>query len=107
NAPARWALVSQVVPTEALGNAITWNSSGWHVAATVGPAVGGGVIWLTEWAVTAYALTALGSLTCLGLVTTIRPRKVELDTDTFTLDTLLAGVRFVWNTPLILATITL
>jgi MFS family permease len=107
NAPARWALVAHVVPTEALGNAITWNSSGWHVAATVGPALGGAVVWLAGGAATAFALTALGSLTCLGLVTTIRPRKFEQESDTFTLDTLLAGVRFVWNTPLILATITL
>ena len=44
SAPARWALLPQIVPPEALGNAVTWNSSGWQVATVVGPALGGFVI---------------------------------------------------------------
>ena len=40
-APARWSLLPQVVPPEALANAVTWNSTGWQVATTVGPAIGG------------------------------------------------------------------
>src|SRR5262249_38317198 len=31
-APARSSLLPQVVPPEALGNAVTWNSSGWQFA---------------------------------------------------------------------------
>src|SRR5206468_1654524 len=31
SAPARWALIPQIVAPEALGNAVTWNSSGWQV----------------------------------------------------------------------------
>jgi MFS family permease len=107
SAPARWSLVSQVVPTAALGNAITWNSSGWQVAATLGPALGGGVVALSGRATGAYVFAALLSLICIGLTVGIRPRPVELHTHPLTLDSLLAGIRFVWNTPLILATMTL
>ncbi len=38
--PARWALLPLVVPEAALTNAVTWNSSGWQVAAMAGPALG-------------------------------------------------------------------
>ena len=35
--PARWSLLPQLVPLRVLANAVTWNSSGWQVAAVVGP----------------------------------------------------------------------
>src|ERR1700722_4181348 len=45
-APARSALLSLIVPPGTLGNAVTWNSSGWQIANVTGPALGGGVIVL-------------------------------------------------------------
>ncbi|HNY03180.1 MAG TPA: MFS transporter [Bacteroidales bacterium] len=39
--PAIIALMSQLVPRELYNNASTWNSTGWHVAAITGPALGG------------------------------------------------------------------
>jgi MFS family permease len=61
NSPARWALVPQVVPVEALANAMTWNSSGWQVASMVGPALGGLVIGATGEAVGAYQRPAISA----------------------------------------------
>jgi MFS family permease len=108
SAPARWALVPQVVPAEALSNAVTWNSSGWQVATTVGPALGGYFIFLAgDRAAPIYTLTAIIYLTCAALILTIRPRPVDHPKEKPSLTTLLAGIRFVWGTPLILATITL
>jgi MFS family permease len=107
SAPARWALVPAVVPTDALGNAITWNSSGWQVAATLGPALGGGIIAVTGRAAGAYVFAASLAVTCAGLVATIRPRPVARPAEPLSLDSFMAGARFVWTTPLILATITL
>jgi MFS family permease len=107
NAPARWALVPQVVPAEALPNAMTWTNSGWQVAATVGPALGGGVIWATSHASGAFLIAALCSLTCAALVLPIRPMLSALKREPVSLRSLLAGAAFVWNTKLILATITL
>jgi MFS family permease len=107
NAPARWALVPQVVPSEALANAMTWNSSGWQVAATIGPALGGGVIWATGHAGGAFLLAALCSLICAGLVVPVRPRFEALHREPVSLRALFAGAAFVWSNKLILATITL
>jgi MFS family permease len=105
--PARSALVPQLVPLETLGNAITWNSSGWQVASVAGPALGGLVIALTGQALGAYLLAGGCMLTCASLLLAIRPRAATLRHEDVTLNTLLAGVRFVFRTKLILATITL
>jgi MFS family permease len=107
SAPARWSLVPQVVPAGVLPNAITWNSSGWQTASMAGPALGGLVIALTGQAWGAYLLAALCVLTCAGLVVGIQPRAGSRPREALTLHTLLAGIRFIWRTKLILATITL
>ncbi len=106
-APARWALVSQLVPAQTLGNAIAWNSSGWQVASMTGPALGGLVIWLTDRAAWTYVLSAAGWLMCVVLVASLRPRGQPRLKEELSVRSLLAGVRFVWQTKLILATITL
>jgi MFS family permease len=107
NSPARWALVTQVVPDVALTNAITWNSSGWQVASMLGPALGGLVVAAAEQAAPAYLLASLCSLTCAALVWPIQPRPVARHTEPVSLRSLLAGAAFVWRTKLILATLTL
>jgi MFS family permease len=107
SAPARWAIVPQVVPPEDLSNAVTWNSSGWQVAATAGPALGGWVIAATGRAVGAYVLAAGCALACAVLVAGVRLRPVVRKREAVTLRSLLAGIHFIRDTPLILATITL
>jgi MFS family permease len=106
-APARSALVPQLVEVSALTNAVTWNSSGWHVASMIGPAIGGGLIAMTGQAAQCYLAAASCCVACAVFVATVHPRPVERSTDPLTFRSLLAGVRFVWATPLILATITL
>lgn len=52
NNPSRAAIVPRLVPGDVLTNAITWNSSAMHIAATVGPALGAGLVALanpTRW----------------------------------------------------------
>jgi MFS family permease len=107
SAPARWALVPMVVPESALGNAITWNSSGWQIASMLGPTLGGLVIAVTGDAAGAYLLAVLGSVGCAVLVAGIRPHSPPRPRESISLQSLLAGIRFVWKTRLILATITL
>jgi predicted MFS family arabinose efflux permease len=107
SAPARWALVSQVVPESVLGNAITWNSSGWQTASLVGPTLGGLVIAATGYAWGAYLLAAACALSCAGLIASLHPHAGPRLRETVSLETLLAGIRFVGSTKPILATITL
>lgn len=106
-APARSALVPQLVEVSALTNAVTWNSSGWHVASMIGPAIGGVLIALTGTAAHSYLTAAGGCIACAVLVAAVHPRPIERWTDPVTFRSLLAGVHFVWTAPLILATITL
>jgi MFS family permease len=107
SAPARTSLLPQVVPPEALGNAVTWNSSGWHFANVAGPALGGFVLARTEEPAAAYLLAAACSVACVLLLAPVRPRDVARPPLGRTLESLLAGLRFVWRTELLLAAITL
>jgi MFS family permease len=108
--PARSSLVPLLVPAEHLANAVTWNSSGWQVANVAGPALGGLLVAILPDIAGAYLMTALGLLTCIALVTTlptINPRTDRAIVLDRSLQSLLAGIRFVWRSELLLAAITL
>jgi MFS family permease len=107
SAPARWSLLPQVVPANALTNAVTWNSGGWHLASVVGPALGGLAIGYYHRAAEAYLSAAGCATACAALVAGIRPRPRVRPKDPMALSSLVEGARFVWRTKLILATITL
>lgn len=107
SAPARAALLPQVVPIETLPNAVTWNSSGWQLANISGPVLGGVVVAVTDSYVLAYMLAATGSLACILLLVPIQPRQIQRSSTERTLAGLLAGVQFVWRNELLLAAITL
>jgi MFS family permease len=107
NAPARSSLLYMVVPSDTLGNAVAWNSSGWQVASVSGPALGGVTMLLPNGFAASYVLAACCALGCVAVLTPIRPRQTERPASTRNLKALLAGVRFVWRTELLLAAITL
>jgi MFS family permease len=108
SAPARSSLLAQVVPLETLPNAVTWNSSGWQFANVTGPALGGLVVGAADLPAYAYLLAALCTLICIGLLAPIRPRLGPRPAErSRSFAALLAGVRFVWRTELLLAAITL
>ena len=106
-APVRGALMAQVVDIADLGNAITWNSSGWQVASMVGPALGGFLIAVSRMPSWAYGLTALCGAVSLVLVSSVRPRPYQRLKEPPSLKSLLSGLHFVWQSKLILATLTL
>jgi MFS family permease len=107
SAPARSALLTQVVPLESIANAVTWNSSGWQIANVGGPALGGLLIALTGRASPAYLFTSLCLCVCAALLAFVRPRDVPRPAASRSLSSLLDGVRFVWGTKPLLAAITL
>ncbi len=107
NMPARWAIMPQLVPRELVSSAVTWNSSCWQVASMVGPTLGGLVIAWTRGATWAYAIDAGFSVLVVVLVAPIRLRPFVRDIQPLSIGSLLAGIRFVLGTELILATITL
>ncbi len=107
NDPASSALVSQTVPAEVFANAATWSSSSWQSAAVIGPALGGFIIAATGHASMVYVLDAFASAAYIGLLIFLHNQQPERPRETQSLHSLAAGMRFVWQTKIILATITL
>jgi MFS family permease len=101
--PARSSMLPQLVPISVFSNAVTWNSSFFQVATMLGPALAG---WIIHYHSTrmVYVLDASCGVAFAVLVLLIRP----VHHDTSSIDrSFVAGVRFVWRTKIILATITL
>ena len=116
NNPARSALLPKLVPVEVFGNAVTWSSSGFQVAAVVGPAIGGLVIAFQHRATEAYLVDAVLTTVYLLMLVAIRGdqgTKSEMSAtalkprERMTIKSLVAGMRFVKDTKVILAALTL
>jgi MFS family permease len=107
NRPARWAVLPQIIPRELLLSAVTWNTSTWQIAAMAGPALGGVVLALTGSAAACYLLNAGCSAIVIALTASLRIQAGSRDSEPVSIRSLLAGLRFVFSTDLILATITL
>ena len=103
--PARASLLPQVVPPELFNNAVTWNSSFFQISSVLGPAVGGLV--LLGGTPPAYLIDAGCAVAFAVLIGGLTLRPITRSVEPATLRSLLAGVRFVRTTPIILATITL
>ena len=114
NNPARQALLPRLVPAETFGNAVTWASSAFQVAAVVGPGIGGIVIAIERGATGAYLISTLLTVIYLWALLGIRGGATNDETaqparprEKMTLESLAAGMRFVRETKVILAAITL
>jgi MFS family permease len=115
NNPARSALLPRLVPQEVFANAVTWSSSGFQIAAVIGPAIGGLVIAIEHRATDAYiidaALTSIYFVMLLGIrgdaVTRGEAANALKPRERMTIESLVAGMKFVRDTKVILAALTL
>ncbi len=106
--PASSAFLPQIVPREQLAQAVTLNSASFQISAASGPAIGGFVIYLCGGATVIYAFNVVAALVCGLLLWQMQSRpRGAAKKQSMSLASLAAGVRFVFNTPIILATITL
>lgn len=107
HSPSMSSLLPQIVPRELYANAAAWESSMWQVATIAGPAIGGLGIWLLDGVSPIYVGAAiLFGVTSL-MFSRMHPRPAESSDEPMTLESLLAGLRFVRATKVILASITL
>ncbi|MGA2796033.1 MAG: MFS transporter [Thermoguttaceae bacterium] len=104
---SRSSILPQIVGAEIFSNAITWNTTIFHIAAMTGPAAGGLIIGWEKTAVAAFVFVMFLRIFSLVGVAFIRNRPQSEPMETMSLESVLAGIRFVWKTKLILATITL
>lgn len=106
--PATASMLPQFVPLEQYESAIKWSASIMQVASMLGPALSGAVIAVGHHALPAYLLDAGLGITAFFLITLAVPRHASPPRRApMTLESLTAGLRFVWSTRIILATITL
>ncbi|MGD0796181.1 MAG: MFS transporter [Acidobacteriaceae bacterium] len=113
--PAASALLPSLVPKEHFVNAVTWGAIVFQVANIAGPAVGGLLFTLplagalADWngAAVVYAFTLLMLVAFISLVGSMRTRPVRVVKNAFSLETMLAGFKYVWQAKLLLGSISL
>ena len=111
--PARQAMLPQLVPSELFSIGVAWNSSVFYTASVTGPVVGGFLMAAFEnlgpitSTAPAFALVLVCRIIAIAAIWRIRYRPAVVAKTSFTWESVVAGIRFVWGTKLILATITL
>ena len=107
--PAQQSIIPVLVPAEHLANAIAWSSSGLQMAKILGPTIAG--IMIAIGAATGmdegpgYAIVTGIMVVAFGLALFIRSPGQILSTAPLTIDTLLAGLRFIRSRQVILGAI--
>jgi len=105
--PAGQSMMPLLVPRDLFSNAVTWRTSAFHLASTVGPALGGLLIAQCRLPAVVYGTNAALTLAGVACLAGVRVPAAGTTGETLSVRTLLAGVRFVWQTKLILAAMTL
>jgi MFS family permease len=105
--PARGAMLPQIVPTQLLGNAITWNSSAQEIANVAGPALAG-LLLATTGSRVVYILQSIFAILTLICFASLRSRRaVGAPGPERNMKSLLEGIRFVIANKLILTAVSL
>jgi sugar phosphate permease len=105
--PAVFALSAQVVPRELYPNAVAWRTSTWHFAAVAGPAAGGVAYGFAGPAAAYGGVIAVMTISLAVIVTVSERSRPQVEEREPLAESLKAGIRFVWNDPLLLAAMTL
>jgi MFS family permease len=113
--PAASAMLPSLVPKEHFVNAVTWGATVYQIANMSGPAVGGilftlplaGVVAAWNGAPVVYAFTLLMLLGFIVLISMIRAKMMKTDKKAFSMQTMLAGLEYVWRAKLLLGSISL
>lgn len=104
--PASQALMPSLVPAAVLPNAVAWNAVVWQGAAIGGPALAG---LLLAWKGPAfvYAADIVAMALGMALIGFVKPRPVAPTGKAADWDTLLAGLRYIRERPIILGAISM
>lgn len=104
--PARGAILPQIVPGEALGNAITWNSSAMETANVSGPALAGLLLALTS-TQTVYWMQVVCTAITLISFSSISVRRTGAHSVARGAGAFLEGMRYLRDNKLILSAVSL
>lgn len=106
SAPAASALLPNLVPESAFGNAVGVSSASWQLTVIAGPALGG-VVYAAYGASATYAAVALMLALALGCLREVHRPAQPVPEGTPDWRSLLEGLRFVRSRPVILGAISL
>lgn len=105
--PAHAAFLGQIVPRELYGNAATWNSANWHIAAVIGPLVGG-LIYGFFGIVAAYTSVFIVYTASFFMIWAIKSRPHNISASTEGIFSRISeGISYVFNSPFLLGAFTL
>lgn len=111
--PSRQAMLVQLIPTELFSTGVAWNSSVFYIAIVTGPIVGGGLMkafeYMGPWASMAplFGVVVFCRIVAIAAIFRMRYCPAPHAEPSLSWTNVMAGVRYVWATKLILATITL
>ena len=106
-------MLVQLIPTELFSTGVAWNSSVFYIAIVTGPIVGGGLMFtfafMGPWTSMAplFGVVVFCRIVASAAIFTMHYRPATHAEPSLSWRNLMAGVRYVWATKLILATITL
>jgi len=107
NDPASSTLLPETIPPELFSRAASWNSSVWQFGSITGPAIGGVIVAIWDRVDVIYVFDAVAAITFAILVSQIKGHVLPLARKSATFDSLKEGIRFMRDTKVILAAITL
>ncbi len=121
--PASSALIPQLVPKDDFVNAVTWGATIFQIATITGPTIGGFLFTMHLGAVAfsqngettgmlqggaiVYLFTLLTLLFYIALITLLSVRPGRQEHKAVSADVILAGIRYVFDTPILLGSISL
>lgn len=105
--PAIFAFMSQLIPRNLFANASTWNSTAWHTAAIIGPALAG-LVYGFSGIKSAYLLNIILLFIAIILILFIPNKPIPPKEKKETLvESLSGGIKFVFNNQIMIAAISL
>jgi len=107
NNPASRSLLPQIIPEEHLQNAVAWNSSVNQGGTILGPSLGGLIYAVAKGPAAVYTTSMLAAAGAAFLMSQINLRTKPRPREPLTLQSVLAGLRYIGKTKIILGSITL
>ncbi len=107
NGPAQRALLPQLVPVEIFSSAVAYDASAFQTATILGPSLGGLLYALFGGPSALYGIAAAAQFVSLIFMLGVTPRKISRSREPLSVETALAGFRYIWRQRVILGSISL
>jgi len=107
NWPASRALLPQLVPVEYFSKAVAWNASTLQAAFILGPSVGGVLYAIFRGPSVVYGAAVIASVVAWAATLRIHSKTQARPAQEISLNTVMAGFRYVWREKVVLGSISL